>query len=350
MAKWRFEKEGKPLLQAGESPKSFKQRVAAWEKRTGREYVPMEFGEEEKILSGKTLIGGWGNQTDYFSNDSLVNEQNIKAAMEKGYVDPNDPKSGWKEEAIYARSIERDKEMDRMAENSETDYDQGSIQYAVDEYNKKIEQGLTGIPLKDVYNSQMPDLHQESLNDLAIFDQKTATDRQILVNSAKKKQTVNEATNNAYTTNFKEAMRQADKTQAWEDTIDGDAPLEKSNVFSKAEMDWGMYKEGDTLGVMTRRQRRAYDEAVSKARAQAAMDQTPEYSDQSEFQGGDGVLKPETKPKEMAPNTAEVKVDEQKPDLTIQQMFGVTPKPEAPIEYDENLLNKLGSMFSPRSR
>ena len=140
MAKWRFEKEGKPLLQAGESPKSFKQRVAAWEKRTGREYVPMEFGEEEKILSGKTLIGGWGNQTDYFSNDSLVNEQNIKAAMEKGYVDPNAVSPEWKEPATYARSIERDKEMDRMAESGEKEYDQTSIQYAIDEYNKRQEE------------------------------------------------------------------------------------------------------------------------------------------------------------------------------------------------------------------
>jgi len=344
MAKWRFEKEGKPLLQANESPESFKKRVAAWEKRTGRKYVPMEFGEEQKILSGKTTIGGWGNQTDYFSNDSLVNEQNIRAAMEKGYVDPNAVSPEWKEPATYARSIERDKEMDRMAENSETEYNQGSIQHAIDEYNKKMEKGITDIPLKDVYNSQMPDLYQEALTDLALFDQKTSNDRLIKVNAIKKTQTVNESTNNSYTTNFREAMRNADKTQVWEDTIDSDTPLEKSNVFT-IDPDTGM-----PMGVLTRSQRRAKDEAMAKARAQAAMDKNPEYSDPSDFQGGDGVLKPETKPKEMTPNTAEVKVDEQKPDLSIQKMFGVTPKADAPIEYDDELINRLGSMFSPRSR
>ena len=77
-----------------------------------------------------------------------------------------------------------------------------------------------------------------------------------------------------YTTNFREAFRNANKTQAWADTMDS-APLEKSNVFSKAAMDFGMYKKGDTLGVMTRRQRRAYDEAV----AQAEMDKNSEYQD-----------------------------------------------------------------------
>ena len=101
----------------------------------------------------------------------------------------------------------------------------------------------------------------------------------IITQGNKKKDDITNLGGQEYTTNFREAFRNANKTQAWADTMDS-APLEKSNVFSQAAMDWGQYKQGDTLGVMTRNQRRAYDEAVSAMNEQKLAD---------EATGGSGV-------------------------------------------------------------
>tara|TARA_R100000781_G_scaffold103822_1_gene67493 strand:+ start:86 stop:991 length:906 start_codon:yes stop_codon:yes gene_type:complete len=106
---------------------------------------------------------------------------------------------------------------------------------------------------------------EKELKEKAVIVEKAKTDLFSTQIAVSKQRELDRQGGQEYTTNFQEAMRHANKSQAWEDTIDSDRPLEKSNVFTKAAMDWGQYKEGDTLGVMTRRQRRAYDEFVSKA-------------------------------------------------------------------------------------
>ncbi len=299
MAKWRFEKEGKPLLQANESPASFKKRVKAWEKRTGREYVPMEFGAEEKILSGKTTIGGWGNQTDYFSNDSLVNEQNIKAALGLG------------EDATYARSIERDKEMDRMKESGETEeVDPRSIQHASEKYEKAKAEANTPIgKLKALMKRQAegeeftddqwegylrdfaseyggtrmptgPDATDDEIS-RAIDDDDyvfKVQDAEIERDYAQKKMANNNerylksrasfGTNATYTSNYKEAIKQGTGWKAyWDDSPDADNPIAKSDVFTIDPA------TGMPLGVMTRSQRRAWDLKHHQAKAQAKLNE-----------------------------------------------------------------------------
>lgn len=289
MAKWRFEKEGKPLLQAGESPKSFKQRVAAWEKRTGREYVPMEFGEEEKILSGKTTIGGWGNQTDYFSNDSLVNEQNITAAMGLG------------EEAIYARSIERDKEMDRMEASGETDDEEifrniGSIRKASENYEKaKAEANSPVGKLKALMQRQAegeeisddqwegylrdfsseyggtrmptdPDTTDEEISQAADdddyvyqikkaeFSKKVAEEGMSIENERYLKSVSQDGLNRTYTTNYRDAVKNAAGwSRFYDEADDAGNPIERSDVFT-IDPETGM-----PVGVMGRSQRRNWD-------------------------------------------------------------------------------------------
>ena len=288
MAKWRFEKEGKPLLQAGESPKSFKQRVAAWEKRTGREYVPMEFGEEEKILSGKTLIGGWGNQTDYFSNDSIVNEQNIKAGMGLG------------DEAIYARSIERDKEYDRMKESGETDDEEifrnlGSIREASENYEKAKAEANTPVgKLKSLMQRQAegeeisddqwegylsdlaleyggtrmptdPDVTDEEISQAADdddytyqtkkaeFSKRVAEEGMAIENERYLKSVSQDGMNRTYTTNYREAVKNAAGWSRFYDEQEGGRPVERSDVFT-IDPETGM-----PVGVMTRSQRRNWD-------------------------------------------------------------------------------------------
>jgi len=113
--------------------------------------------------------------------------------------------------------------------------------------------------------SDSDEVSQATLKEKMAGIQQAITDYYTAKGAAHGQKVLDKVGGQEYTTNFREAFRNANKTQAWADTIDS-APLEKSNVFSKAEMDWGQYKAGDTLGVMTRNQRRAYDEAVARSK------------------------------------------------------------------------------------
>jgi len=75
-----------PKLRPNESVKSFKARVAKWEKSTGKKY-PRSFSEqsnEERILKGNPRIG-LGKTKDYSSNydDELKESQTNKARIKK---------------------------------------------------------------------------------------------------------------------------------------------------------------------------------------------------------------------------------------------------------------------------
>ena len=76
-----------------------------------------------------------------------------------------------------------------------------------------------------------------------------------------------DGSNKMYTTDYKEAVKNAAGwSQFYDDADDPDNPMRRSDVFTRAERDWGMYKEGDILGVMGRSQRKAYDTAMHEAR------------------------------------------------------------------------------------
>ena len=102
-----------------------------------------------------------------------------------------------------------------------------------------------------------------------------------------------------YTTNFREAFRNANKTQVYEDTIDSDSPLEKSNVFTIDPA------TGLPLGVMSRSQRRAWDEALAKKNAPEFN--TPEQ-DKLEYDPSDAYPNKNTQPGENL--TKDLNVDE----------------------------------------
>lgn len=161
----------------------------------------------------------------------------------------------------------------------------------------------------DVSVSDQLQASNEELN-IALQQRADAEKNLLLVKqSAIEKQKIADLGGQEYTTNFQEAFRNANKSQAWEDTMDSDAPLEKSNVFSKAAMDWGMYKAGDTLGVMTRSQRRAYDQAVADAAINKA-NKANNVVEQDEATGGSGVYQPEADPNKVVEWTTDQKADE----------------------------------------
>ena len=116
-------------------------------------------------------------------------------------------------------------------------------------------------PLVAMQGDQLTYLGQEK----AMLRQKFITEDTILNNSIKELKQVNTATNNTYVTDYQTAMKQGVPQFYGEDTL-AEGPysekrMKKSNVFTEAAFNWNQYKEGDTLGVMGRSQREAYDRA-----------------------------------------------------------------------------------------
>jgi hypothetical protein len=138
------------------------------------------------------------------------------------------------------------------------------------EKEEKTTETTVGTQLGEAFTS---DIDEEGNTRLAIFDQTVATERAKIMNANAAVKKVDAYTNHSYTTNFKEAFRNANVSQVYEDTMGTDSPLVKSNVFTIDPA------TGLPLGVMGRSQRRAWDEANAKRLAQAEMDKNPEYQD-----------------------------------------------------------------------
>jgi hypothetical protein len=138
------------------------------------------------------------------------------------------------------------------------------------EKEEKTTEKSVGTQLGEAFTS---DIDEEGNTRLAIFDQTVATERAKIMNANAAVKKVDAYTNHSYTTNFKEAFRNANVSQVYEDTMGTDSPLVKSNVFTIDPA------TGLPLGVMGRSQRRAWDEANAKRLAQAEMDKNPEYQD-----------------------------------------------------------------------
>jgi len=246
---------------------------AAWNTIYQNVYGTETPGTDFKYLKAKETFE---NEQNRIKNDAFANlrRQFSPKTVNKGerQIDVKREEDRLKKETEL-RALRQDSSF-RIDHESIPNWEGGNFE-AIDETTSLSEEALSSGT-----NGQNNDITEVNKQKEAEFEQKVAKDRSILKNSNASVETINAATNNSYTTNFREAFRNANKTQAWEDTMDSGAPLEKSNVFSQAAMDWGQYKEGDTLGVMTRNQRRAYDEAVSAMNQQKLAD---------EATGGSGI-------------------------------------------------------------
>ena len=219
------------------------------------------------------LIDGWQNIGDSLvwdpnSEYEFGKQMTVKDAkrFRKEYSDPTDVDGSGRRGTIS-------KEYEIAPSKPKTEVSQNEIAEKI--VSEETEPSV-GKQLGNAFS--LSDMDEEGKRELAIFDQKLTTERTKLIYALESTKTLNAATDNSYTTNFREAMRNANTTQVYADTIDSETPLEKSNVFTKAAMDYGMYKAGDTLGVMGRSQRRAYDEAVAQALADQNKIETTEDS------------------------------------------------------------------------
>ena len=281
--KKNFDPNKPPRLKSGESAASFRERVKNWEEITGKKATYsdslMNVSKENRILQGE---GTLGIGTDYTRQEDYIDSYNRERTRKRLQKDPSG--STDKEQQDKGTDL-------RNLYGMDDDVDPGDIMGLTplptdqalkqqEDYEIEAEAQEWG-PGGQPSGSYMPEGVQFSDQAMEVAKANQAAMQNVVTTRIAGQKTMELAAlgGQEYTTNFQEAMKHANKTQAWADTIDS-APLEKSNVFSKAKMDWGQYKAGDTLGVMTRNQRRAYDEAVAAMNEQKLAD---------EATGGSGV-------------------------------------------------------------
>lgn len=245
-----------PKLKQNESTESFKKRVAEWERVTGKPY-PMTFGgnsDEERVLRGETRMFGLDKPKTY-TNES-----------EDWYTDP-EYESLRKDDAIrnYTPPTLEDQNEDFLSRLARGEVDPSETVLPEPEVDDTA-------PLGGRYNPGI-ELGQIAGGDQTMvlagmdakIDRQYVKDKMSVKNQAAELKQLNTATNNTYVTDYQTAMKQGVPQFYGEDTLAegpyGEKRMKKSNVFTEAAFDWGQYKEGDTLGVMGRGQREAYDRA-----------------------------------------------------------------------------------------
>ena len=245
-----------PKLKQNESTKSFKKRVAEWERVTGKPY-PMTFGgnsDEERVLRGETRMSGLDKPKTY-TNES-----------EDWYTDP-EYESLRKDDAIrnYTPPTLEDQNEDFLSRLAKGEVDPNETVLPEPEVDDTA-------PLGGRYNPGI-ELGQIAGGDQTMvlagmdakIDRQYVKDKMSVKNQASGLKQINTATNNTYVTDYQTAMKQGVPQFYGEDTLAegpyGEKRMKKSNVFTEAAFDWGQYKEGDTLGVMGRGQRESYDRA-----------------------------------------------------------------------------------------
>ena len=264
-----------PKLLENESATSFKRRVKAWEQRTGQKYPRSRFGksDEERILDGAiTTTSRLDQKTDYskdYDLDQIAKEESLSPSYYQEYSESEAGKQFLAEQEEIQGNVEQD-----LKEQAYARAASGEINYDEIDVGGEDESGIVESP------SDSDEVNQATLQEKMAGIQTAIKDYYIAKGSAHGQKVLDKVGGQEYTTSFREAFRNANKTQVYADTMESGSPLEKSNVFSQAAMDWGQYKQGDTLGVMTRNQRRAYDEAVSAMNEQKLAD---------EATGGSGV-------------------------------------------------------------
>ena len=264
-----------PKLLENESATSFKRRVKAWEQRTGQKYPRSRFGksDEERVLDGAiTTTSRLDQKKDYskdYDLDQVAKEESLSPSYYQEYSESEAGKQFLAEQEEIQGNVEQD-----LKEQAYARVASGEINYDEIGVGEEDESGIVESP------SDSDEVNQATLQEKMAGIQTAIKDYYTAKGAAHGQKVLDKVGGQEYTTNFREAFRNANKTQVYADTMESGSPLEKSNVFSQAAMDWGQYKQGDTLGVMTRNQRRAYDEAVSAMNEQKLAD---------EATGGSGV-------------------------------------------------------------
>lgn len=242
-----------PKLLENESAKSFKQRVAAWEKKTGQKYPQSFTGQtdEERILSGAIQMGSaFESKQDYskdYDLDQIAKEESLSPKYYQSYRDSKEGKKFSKEQEEIQSNIDQD-----LKEESYT-MDYSDVVLSDDEGTEDDTAVIEQTPTGD-------DGVQANAEDKAIL--KRDIDHQIAVkrNEQYLKSVSWDGMNRTYTTKYREAVKNAAGwSKFYDETDELGNPIEKSDVFTRGE-------DGLPLGVMGRSQRRAYDMKMHEAK------------------------------------------------------------------------------------
>ena len=248
-----------PKLLQNESAKSFRKRVAAWEKKTGQKYPQSFTGQtdEERILSGAIQMGSaFESKKDYskdYDLDQIAKEESLSPKYYQSYRDSKEGKQFSKEQEEIQSNIDQDlkEQAYARAASGEIDYGNVGLPGGDEEDNTGvIEQPTTG----------MDDGQQADIENKGVL--KKDIDRQIAVakNEEYLKSVSWDGKNRTYTPKYREAVKNAAGwSRFYDDTDEAGNPIEKSDVFTRGE-------DGQPLGVMTRSQRRAYDMKMHEAK------------------------------------------------------------------------------------
>ena len=310
-----------PKLKQNESTKSFKKRVADWERVTGKQF-PQSFSgntNEERVLKGESRNFGLNKPKDYADSNwddevkefeaSKIKPTNIEdeedyqiSEIFKGNVNLDKIKLPDQEEVKTKEKVLSSKEklksiVQRQADGEELSDDEweGYLRDLAGEYG-----GVRMNTGEDTTDDEIPRLEDIGVEETPSFqsdaemknfyDRKALNDQHnketaILRNEQYLKTIGNNGMNDTYTSNYKEAIKADTGWKAfYDDSPDANDPVRRSDVFTRAEADWGMYKKGDVLGVMGRNERRAYDNAMHEAKLNQQHQKNAD-----EATGGSGV-------------------------------------------------------------
>jgi len=265
-----------PKLLQNESAKSFKQRVAAWEKKTGQKYPQSFTGQtdEERILSGAIQMGSaFESKKDYskdYDLDQIAKEESLSPNYYQSYRDSKEGKKFSKEQEEIQSNVDQDLKEQAYAKAASGEIDYNNVELP-DDGGTEDDTAVIEQPTGDDGEQASIENENETIKSI---------ERQIAIaNNEKYLKSVSwDGMNRTYTSNYREAVKNAAGWSAYyDDSPDPNNPIKKSDVFTRGE-------DGLPLGVMTRSQRRAYDERMHEAKMNR---QKQKYAD--EATGGSGI-------------------------------------------------------------
>tara|TARA_E500000305_G_scaffold110967_1_gene120823 strand:+ start:32 stop:1024 length:993 start_codon:yes stop_codon:yes gene_type:complete len=275
--KKNFDPNKPPKLKSGESASSFRERVKNWEEVTGKKatYADslMSASKENRILQGE---GTLGIGTDYTRQEDYIDSYNTARTRKRLQDDP----SGSTEEE------QQDKGTDlRNLYGMDDDVDPGDIMGLTSLPTDKALASLTAqsderlaetTTTTDNTNPWMPkasyNVAMQGGNNVFIgndTDKVNAAEFQKVAYAADQRTKLSETGGQEYVTDYQTAIRNSrrdglsfgEAEQYYgEDVLDSAGQrVRKSNVFTENE-------DGDPMGVMSRKQRLAYDLKMQEAR------------------------------------------------------------------------------------
>lgn len=238
-----------------------------------------------------TIAEKWENLTKNLKGDQ---SDKVKRDKRGRKIKPKLTEQDKYDQHVYQQNIKKQEEDEELKRK----YDSGEItDYDIQREGLTIP-GVTDIPTQnDLATKTTSDEGGDEGDDTSVIPQAPLTDEEqanrdgrvqlikkqnhetaVLKNEQYLKSIAGNGMNNTYTSDYREAIKADTGWKAfYDDSPDPNDPVRRSDVFTRAEADWGMYKKGDILGVMGRSQRRAYDDAMHEAKMKSkhSLVQTP---------------------------------------------------------------------------